>query len=188
MKSSSGSMNLLGNNKQCNIYLAGTPIPSLLSCNPSSVSSAHWDVMTSLPKIGIQILDQEKKLITVTQCDTQRIFSNLNDYQLEWAHRAPRLLLHFQHRAWPPLSSPLQNSMGDIQRRPFSKNYRWGYDFRTLKCWLTWEHPSGLINQSVIAIGITVLCISCQEYMKRKRRQRCYDDEDLGSRESWEFG
>ncbi|KAF8890016.1 hypothetical protein CPB84DRAFT_1816390 [Gymnopilus junonius] len=53
--------------------------------------------------------------------------------------------------------------MGDIQTRPFSKNY------------------SGLINQSVIGLGITVLCVTAQEVFKRRRR-------GLGSRESWEFG
>ncbi|RDB18089.1 Calcium permeable stress-gated cation channel 1 [Hypsizygus marmoreus] len=59
--------------------------------------------------------------------------------------------------------------MGDIQTRPFSKNY------------------SGLINQSVIAIGITVLCVTGQELMKRRRRAHAQKD-GLGSRESWEFG
>ncbi|PBK74975.1 hypothetical protein ARMSODRAFT_500296 [Armillaria solidipes] len=60
--------------------------------------------------------------------------------------------------------------MSDIQTRPFSKNY------------------SGLINQSVIAIGITVLCVGGQEYMKRKRRGKKQYEEGLGSRESWQFG
>jgi len=60
--------------------------------------------------------------------------------------------------------------MGDIQTRPFSKNY------------------SGLVNQSVIAIGITILCITGQELMKRRRRGRRTGEEGLGSRESWEFG
>ncbi|KAK0487567.1 hypothetical protein IW261DRAFT_1448670 [Armillaria novae-zelandiae] len=59
--------------------------------------------------------------------------------------------------------------MSDIQTRPFSKNY------------------SGLINQSVIAICITVLCVGGQEYMKRKRRGKKHE-EGLGSRESWQFG
>lgn len=60
--------------------------------------------------------------------------------------------------------------MGDIQTRPFSKNY------------------SGLINQSVIGIGITVLCVTGQELMKRRRRGKVLDERCLGSRESWEFG
>ncbi|KAJ4482111.1 hypothetical protein J3R30DRAFT_3286495 [Lentinula aciculospora] len=61
--------------------------------------------------------------------------------------------------------------MGDIQTRPFSKNY------------------SGLINQSVIGIAITVLCVGGQELMKRVRRGNKTDRNGvLGSRESWEFG
>ncbi|KAF9267346.1 hypothetical protein L218DRAFT_1060664 [Marasmius fiardii PR-910] len=62
--------------------------------------------------------------------------------------------------------------MTDIQTRPFSKNY------------------SGLINQTVIAIGITVLCVSGQELMKRARRGKFKGEhlDSLGSRESWEFG
>ncbi|KAJ6585051.1 hypothetical protein B0H19DRAFT_1206666 [Mycena capillaripes] len=60
--------------------------------------------------------------------------------------------------------------MGDIQTRPFSKNY------------------SGLINQSVIALAITVVCVTGQELMKRARRGSKYNTETLGSRESWEFG
>ncbi|KIK52099.1 hypothetical protein GYMLUDRAFT_88867 [Collybiopsis luxurians FD-317 M1] len=61
--------------------------------------------------------------------------------------------------------------MGDIQTRPFSKNY------------------SGLINQSVIGIAITVICVGGQELMKRARRGRkIYREGVLGSRESWEFG
>ncbi|KAF9483352.1 hypothetical protein BDN70DRAFT_799820 [Pholiota conissans] len=62
--------------------------------------------------------------------------------------------------------------MSDIQTRPFSKNY------------------SGLINQSVIGLGIAVICISLQELMKRRRRGRALVEPGvgLGSRESWEFG
>ncbi|KAF8170067.1 hypothetical protein BJ912DRAFT_998262 [Pholiota molesta] len=62
--------------------------------------------------------------------------------------------------------------MGDIQTRPFSKNY------------------SGLVNQSVIGLGIAVLCISGQEFMKRRRRGKALLEPGvgLGSRESWEFG
>ncbi|KXN88289.1 hypothetical protein AN958_07748 [Leucoagaricus sp. SymC.cos] len=60
--------------------------------------------------------------------------------------------------------------MGDIQTRPFSKNY------------------SGLINQSVIAVGITVLCVSAHELMKRRQRGSYNPRDELGSRESWEFG
>ncbi|KAH9936413.1 uncharacterized protein B0H18DRAFT_1091982 [Fomitopsis serialis] len=59
--------------------------------------------------------------------------------------------------------------MATIQSRPFSKNY------------------SGLINQSVIAGCIFVLCITAHECMKRKRRG-VNRDERVGSVESWEFG
>ncbi|KAF9077786.1 hypothetical protein BDP27DRAFT_1311677 [Rhodocollybia butyracea] len=51
--------------------------------------------------------------------------------------------------------------MGDIQTRPFSKNY------------------SGLVNQSVIGLAIVVLCTT---------GKKTYRDGELGSRESWEFG
>ncbi|PPR04094.1 hypothetical protein CVT24_010667 [Panaeolus cyanescens] len=49
---------------------------------------------------------------------------------------------------------------------------------------------SGLINQSVIAIGITVLCVSGHELMKRRRRGKALHNppQGLGSKESWEFG
>ncbi|KAJ2930898.1 hypothetical protein H1R20_g6193, partial [Candolleomyces eurysporus] len=62
--------------------------------------------------------------------------------------------------------------MGDIQTRPFSKNY------------------SGLINQTVIGIAITVICVTGQELMKRRRRKgrKVPPEEGLGKRESWEFG
>ncbi|KAE9400487.1 hypothetical protein BT96DRAFT_919485 [Gymnopus androsaceus JB14] len=61
--------------------------------------------------------------------------------------------------------------MGDIQDRPFSKNY------------------SGLENQTVIGVVIVVLAVTGQELMKRKRRgKKTYRDGTLGSRESWEFG
>ncbi|TFK28073.1 hypothetical protein FA15DRAFT_585271 [Coprinopsis marcescibilis] len=64
--------------------------------------------------------------------------------------------------------------MGDIQTRPFSKNY------------------SGLINQTVIAVGITVLCVTGQELMRRRKRRylarRQVEGQGLGSREAWEFG
>lgn len=52
---------------------------------------------------------------------------------------------------------------------------------------LTDSH-SGLINQTVIGIGITVLCVTGQELMKRRRRGKVFDERSLGSRESWEFG
>ncbi|TFY68743.1 hypothetical protein EVJ58_g833 [Rhodofomes roseus] len=57
--------------------------------------------------------------------------------------------------------------MATIQSRPFSKNY------------------SGLINQSVIAGCIFVLCITAHECMKRKRRG-ANRSERVGSVESWE--
>ncbi|KAI0075096.1 hypothetical protein K474DRAFT_1600449 [Panus rudis PR-1116 ss-1] len=61
--------------------------------------------------------------------------------------------------------------MATIQERPFSKNY------------------SGLINQSVIAVGIFVVCITSHELMRRKRRGKKWkNQEGLGSVESWEFG
>ena len=48
---------------------------------------------------------------------------------------------------------------------------------------------SGLVNQSVIALGITIICITSQELMKRKRRYKYHGEtEGFGSRESWEFG
>ena len=53
---------------------------------------------------------------------------------------------------------------------------------------LTTASHSGLINQSVIGIGIAVLCVTGQELMKRRRRGKVLDERDLGSRESWEFG
>ncbi|KIJ64508.1 hypothetical protein HYDPIDRAFT_90493 [Hydnomerulius pinastri MD-312] len=59
--------------------------------------------------------------------------------------------------------------MGDIQTRPFSKDY------------------SGLINQSVIAIGLAAICITSHEVMKRRRRGP-HPPEGLGSVESWQFG
>jgi len=48
---------------------------------------------------------------------------------------------------------------------------------------------SGLINQSVIAGSIAVICITSQEIMKRRRRgkYRQSHPEGLGSVESWEF-
>ncbi|KAL4246638.1 CSC1 family protein [Abortiporus biennis] len=61
--------------------------------------------------------------------------------------------------------------MATIQERPFSKDY------------------SGLINQSVVAVGILVIAISSHEYMRRKRRgDRWNKAEGLGSVESWQFG
>ncbi|GBE85039.1 DUF221-domain-containing protein [Sparassis crispa] len=59
--------------------------------------------------------------------------------------------------------------MATIQQRPFSKNY------------------SGLINQSVIAGVVIVICVTFYETAKRKRRGRHLGDE-LGSVESWHFG
>ncbi|KAI0775528.1 DUF221-domain-containing protein [Trametes elegans] len=60
--------------------------------------------------------------------------------------------------------------MATLQNRPFSKDY------------------SGLINQSVVAVGFLLIAISAHEFMKRKRRGRRRDGDDLGSVESWEFG
>ncbi|KAJ3506561.1 hypothetical protein NLJ89_g6803 [Agrocybe chaxingu] len=84
--------------------------------------------------------------------------------------------------------------MGDIQTRPFSKNYRSAVldlasddllapPYSPLLC-------SGLVNQSVIAVGITLLCVGGQELMKRRRRGKALLDPPpgLGSKESWEFG
>ena len=49
---------------------------------------------------------------------------------------------------------------------------------------------SGLINQTVIGIAITVICVTGQELMKRRRRKgrKVPPEEGLGKRESWEFG
>ncbi|KAF9013241.1 hypothetical protein BDQ17DRAFT_1419404 [Cyathus striatus] len=52
--------------------------------------------------------------------------------------------------------------MSDLKSRPFSKNY------------------SGLINQSVIAICIAILCVGAQEVMKRRRRGKHQDQNGLG--------
>ncbi|KAI0671009.1 DUF221-domain-containing protein [Trametes maxima] len=60
--------------------------------------------------------------------------------------------------------------MATIQNRPFSKDY------------------SGLINQSVVAGGILLITVSAHEFMKRKRRGKRWNNEGLGSVESWEFG
>ncbi|KAI0346019.1 DUF221-domain-containing protein [Trametopsis cervina] len=59
--------------------------------------------------------------------------------------------------------------MATIHDRPFSKNY------------------SGLINQSVIAAVICVVCLTSHELMKRRRRGKP-EQKGLGSVESWEFG
>ncbi|GJE98516.1 hypothetical protein PsYK624_147480 [Phanerochaete sordida] len=59
--------------------------------------------------------------------------------------------------------------MATIQKRPFSKDY------------------SGLINQSVIAVGIFVIAITFHECFKRKRRGP-NPPKGLGSVESWQFG
>jgi len=47
-----------------------------------------------------------------------------------------------------------------------------------------------LINQTVIALGLTALCVTAQELMKRRRRGKAKVEPGagLGSRESWEFG
>ncbi|KAG1751153.1 hypothetical protein EDB19DRAFT_1675660 [Suillus lakei] len=60
--------------------------------------------------------------------------------------------------------------MGDIQNRPFSKDY------------------SGLVNQSVIAIALAAVSVTSHEIMKRRRRGPHTQLEGLGSVESWEFG
>ncbi|KAG2129484.1 hypothetical protein DEU56DRAFT_817317 [Suillus clintonianus] len=60
--------------------------------------------------------------------------------------------------------------MGDIQNRPFSKDY------------------SGLINQSAIAVALVAVSVTSHEIMKRKRRGLHTQLEGLGSVESWEFG
>ncbi|KIK92736.1 hypothetical protein PAXRUDRAFT_146651 [Paxillus rubicundulus Ve08.2h10] len=59
--------------------------------------------------------------------------------------------------------------MSDIQTRPFSKDY------------------SGLLNQSVIAIGLTVICLTSYEVMKRRRRGP-HPPQGTDSVESWQFG
>ncbi|KIL63242.1 hypothetical protein M378DRAFT_80006 [Amanita muscaria Koide BX008] len=76
--------------------------------------------------------------------------------------------------------------MGDIQTRPFSKNYR-----PVLLPFPRFDSPdlnhSGLINQSAIAVGISIICIAGYEVMKRRRRGK-HRGHGIGSRESWEFG
>jgi hypothetical protein len=65
-----------------------------------------------------------------------------------------------------------------------------------LDAWITgWmlsasnQTSSGLVNQSVIALSITVICVTSQEIFKRRRRRKYRGlGEGLGSRESWEFG
>ncbi|KAJ3921149.1 hypothetical protein F5877DRAFT_36559 [Lentinula edodes] len=82
--------------------------------------------------------------------------------------------------------------MGDIQTRPFSKNYRQIPSRTTFSSCADFHFAlpnSGLINQTVIGIAITVLCVGGQELMKRARRgSRTNRNGVLGSRESWEFG
>ncbi|EDQ98331.1 uncharacterized protein LACBIDRAFT_303938 [Laccaria bicolor S238N-H82] len=56
---------------------------------------------------------------------------------------------------------------------------------RGSQCW--WVIPTNC-PESVIGIGITVLCVTGQELMKRRRRGKVLDERCLGSRESWEFG
>ena len=71
--------------------------------------------------------------------------------------------------------------MGDIQTRPFSKNYR-----SVLCFWLVDRQAtnkllySGLINQSVIGLGLAVLCVTGQELMKRRRRGKALVDPGSG--------
>ncbi|KAF9649393.1 hypothetical protein BDM02DRAFT_3166745 [Thelephora ganbajun] len=64
--------------------------------------------------------------------------------------------------------------MATLDQRPFSKNY------------------SGLINQSVFAVGLALICIASHDIMKRVRRGRGrnpgYEPGQLGSVETWEFG
>lgn len=59
--------------------------------------------------------------------------------------------------------------MGDIETRTFSKDY------------------SGLIDQSIIAIGLTVICVASYEVLYRRRRG-FHPPDGLGSVESWQFG
>ncbi|KIP05154.1 hypothetical protein PHLGIDRAFT_108550 [Phlebiopsis gigantea 11061_1 CR5-6] len=59
--------------------------------------------------------------------------------------------------------------MATIQKRPFSKDY------------------SGLITQSVLAVGLFAISISFHEYAKRKRRGK-NPPKGLGNVESWQFG
>ena len=50
---------------------------------------------------------------------------------------------------------------------------------------------SGLINQSVIAVGIFAVCLTSHALMRRKRRGRgelARRGDALGSVETWEFG
>lgn len=59
--------------------------------------------------------------------------------------------------------------MATLQQRPFARDY------------------SGLINQSVLAGCIILICVTAHDFMRRKRRGK-NREEPLGSVESWEFG
>ncbi|KAI6114009.1 hypothetical protein F5141DRAFT_1195070 [Pisolithus sp. B1] len=59
--------------------------------------------------------------------------------------------------------------MGDIETRSFSEDY------------------SGLIDESIIAVGLAVICITSHEVIKRRRRGT-HPPDGLGSVESWQFG
>ncbi|KAL0580620.1 ndufs4 NADH dehydrogenase Fe-S protein subunit [Marasmius crinis-equi] len=74
-----------------------------------------------------------------------------------------------------------------IERIP-PKNYSENYLYSPTK--LRIQKTNGLVNQTVIAVGITVLCVGGHELMKRARRgkQEYKDDGSLGSRETWGFG
>lgn len=59
--------------------------------------------------------------------------------------------------------------MSDIETRSFSQDY------------------SGLIDQSIIAAGLAVICVASHEVLKRRRRGT-HPPDGLGSVESWQFG
>ncbi|KAF6757411.1 hypothetical protein DFP72DRAFT_845840 [Ephemerocybe angulata] len=83
----------------------------------------------------------------------------------------------------------------EVVKRIPPKNYAENYVYKPHKLRIARTKPysknySGLVNQTVIGIVITVLCITGQELMKRRRRKGKAKPtgEGLGSRESWEFG
>lgn len=98
-----------------------------------------------------------------------------------WEHRRQclkRPVRHpaHDHVAWPPSGTGhFRKTTGNV---PTTPPYTSSDEQR---------HYSGLINQSVIAAVIFVVCITSHEHMKRKRRGK-HQQEGLGSVESWQFG